>query len=457
MAAAGDSVSPEALPGLFGRAADHLAERHSVDAPDAVGVLLRTLGYAPPDPGADGVRTNRIALLRAASRFARVFQLGAPDAPGLAFLGGEVAPGIVGPRHAEAPLVGVGGMGLSLGAAFASCVGEGVEFLSQFEVGDEPLLTSSVEELLQGARGEARTFLENLLRAADVKAGTALQCLRADGLGNDGTMLLPAEICLRRAPGRARFTPPFLLGTGCGAGRTKADAVLHGLCELVERDAAALWWRGGVRGRPLALEDPALGEAATLLGELRQGRTSRRTWLLDITTDLGVPAAAAVSVRSDGKAFAFGLGARPNMAGAARGALMELCQLELGQAVVAAKRAESGEARLNAPDRAHIARATQIDAQTCLLLHPAGIPARHDICPADDAEAQAAWIARRLATLGIEAFVVDLTRPAFGVPVVRVVAPGLQLEPSGLDSARLQRAIAATGGGAQLTGDVALF
>ena len=64
----------------------------------------------------------------------------------------------------------------------------------------------------------------------------------------------------------------------------------------------------------------------------------RRTWLLDITTDIGVPCVAAVSCRADGSGFAFGLAARPALEAAVRSAILEMCQLELADAVVATKR-----------------------------------------------------------------------------------------------------------------------
>jgi ribosomal protein S12 methylthiotransferase accessory factor len=48
-------------------------------------------------------------------------------------------------------------------------------------------------------------------------------------------------------------------------------------------------------------------------------------------------------------------------------------------------------------------------------------------------------------------------RQRFGVPVVRVIAPGLQLEPSEIVTARLQDTIARTGGGATYTGGVPLI
>ncbi len=136
---------------------------------------------------------------------------------------------------------------------------------------------------------------------------------------------------------------------------------------------------------------------------------------------------------------------------------MELCQNELAHAVVAAKQGEGGPEKLNARDRDHIARATRIDADTCALLQPLGMPVRREACPSQDAVSQIGWVAARLAGAGIETFAIDLTRPRFAVPVVRVVAPGLQIEPSQLETPRLQHAIAATGGGHLHTGGVTLF
>jgi ribosomal protein S12 methylthiotransferase accessory factor len=66
-------------------------------------------------------------------------------------------------------------------------------------------------------------------------------------------------------------------------------------------------------------------------------------------------------------------------------------------------------------------------------------------------------IVHRLGELGIETFGLDLTRPRFAVPVARVIAPGLQLEPSEIVTARLADTIARTGGGTTYTGGVALI
>jgi ribosomal protein S12 methylthiotransferase accessory factor len=62
----------------------------------------------------------------------------------------------------------------------------------------------------------------------------------------------------------------------------------------------------------------------------------------------------------------------------------------------------------------------------------------------------------RLARLGIETFAVDLTRPAFAIPAVRVVAPGPQLYPTDIITGPLA-AISATGGGQPYTQGLALL
>jgi ribosomal protein S12 methylthiotransferase accessory factor len=178
--------------------------------------------------------------------------------------------------------------------------------------------------------------------------------------------------------------------------------------------------------------------------------------LLDITTDIGVPCVTAVSCRADGSGFAFGLAARPALEAAVRSAIVEMCQLELADAVVAAKRSERGDDALNSQDRIHLRRAA-IDADQCRLLQPVEEYAAHLSFHATEARVVFELIVERLQQLGIETFYLDLMRPRFAVPVVRVIAPGLQLEPSEIVTARLQEMITRTGGGASYTGGVALI
>ena len=302
---------------------------------------------------------------------------------------------------------------------------------------------------------QARALIAEL-ELSRASSDSQLSWFPAVRLADGGKVHLPADLCLRRPPGLQEFAPPFPLSTGSAAGTSWDAAALHGLLELIERDAASLWWRGGKRGCAV----PASVEAETelLLRELRSGASSsRRSWLLDITTDVGVPCIAALSCWPDGRGLAFGLASRLTLQAAARSAIFELCQIELAYAVIEAKRRERGEAALNAGDRVHVQRSVAIDADVCALLHPvAGRPEHLCIDPSDKPLALQSMV-RRLGEFGINAYGLDLTRPRFAVPVARIIAPALQPEPSRIVTGRLADTIARTGGGAAYTGGVALI
>jgi ribosomal protein S12 methylthiotransferase accessory factor len=417
------------------------------EADDGARRLITMLGYED----GDGERNRfRAALLSAGAKLKRLFQLRAPDAPGLVFFGGEADPFLIDWRGSGHAPISIAGAGLSLVEAFESCVAEGVEYLSQFEAdGDvgrrEPL--DGMEVI-----GEARAYIARVLEEVGVGADRPIAWVAAKYLQDGCTAWLPADICLRRSTGVRDFVVPFKLSTGCGAGASFDDALLHGLCELIERDAVALWWRGGLRGRAID-ERSAAGQAgAELLARLRGGSTRRTSWLLDITTDVGVPCVVAMSVAAGGRGFACGHAARPSRAAAVRSAITEMCQIELGQAVIAAKLREGGEAALNAADGVHLRRAALIDAARCVLLHPTELPPAEEQGP-KTLEA----ILGLLARMGIEPLALDLTRPPLGIPVVRVVAHALQLEPSRIMTKRLAGIIEMTGGGEVYTGGVALL
>jgi ribosomal protein S12 methylthiotransferase accessory factor len=137
--------------------------------------------------------------------------------------------------------------------------------------------------------------------------------------------------------------------------------------------------------------------------------------------------------------------------------MLEMCQLELALTVVEAKRRERGEAALNQRDRGHLRRATMIDADRCALLQPVPERRQHLAIEAADPGAVLQLIVNRLGQFGIETFGLNLTRPQLAVPMARVIAPGLQPEPSEIITPRLADMITQTGGGMKYTGDVALI
>jgi ribosomal protein S12 methylthiotransferase accessory factor len=453
----------DAMPNLFISAASKLLGDHS-EGSSATDVqrLLEALDYVTATEFPAQSRTSnsetrhRAMLLKAASRFVRVFQLAAPDAPGLIAFGAEFDPAIADPLHAGSPLVGVSGVGLSPQEAFQGCIGEGIEYLSQLQTGSDVLLSSGPGDPAAELGPQARDFLA-AFSAHRLRPGADLSWYAAKRLTDHGEALLPADLCLRRPPDLREIEPPFPLSNGSAAGTSWDGAALHGMLELIERDAASLWWRGGNRGGSIPPQHEAHIMAEALLPRLRQNATGRRSWLLDITTDIGVPCVAAVSCSANGFGFAFGLAARPTLRAAVRSAILEMCQLELALAVVEAKCRESGEAALNKRDQGHRRRATMIDADRCPLLQPVPERKRHLTIEATDPGAVLQLIVGRLGQLGIETFGLNLTRPQLAVPVARVIAPGLQPEPSEIITPRLADMITQTGGGMKYTGDVALI
>ena len=451
------------MPNLFARAASWLLGDNPEGSGDRdVRLLLEALGYATAADfasggGEPGPETfHRGCLLMAASQFARVFELAAPDAPGLVSFGAEIDPATADPLHAGSATVSVSGVGLSLQEAFQGCIGEGIEYLSQLQTGNDVLERSSPNDPAARLGSGAQDLLA-ALSARRLRPDVELSWHCATRLTDRCEVLLPADLCLRRPPEQREIQPPFLLGTGSAAGRSWDAAALHGVLELIERDAASLWWRGGNRGRLISPRNEAHAVAAALLPRLRQNAPARRSWLLDITTDIAVPCIAAVSCMQDGFGLAFGLAARPTLAAAARSAVLEMCQIELAHAVVAAKCNERGEAALNERDQVHRRRATMINADQCLLLQPVAERVEHLNFDTTDSSAVLQRIVDRLGQFGIETFGLELTRPRFAVPVARVIAPGLQLEPSEYITPRLADTMARTGGGAGYTGGISLI
>jgi ribosomal protein S12 methylthiotransferase accessory factor len=415
------------------------------------------LGYATATQFAtDNEARHRGYLLKAASRFKRVFELAAPDAPGLISFGAEFDPALADPLQAGSPIVGVSGVGLSLQEAFQGCIGEGIEYLSQLQTGSDVLESSDAGDPAAALGPSGQDFLA-AFAAHRLRPDARLSWHRVTRLSDGRESLLPADLCLRRPPAQQQVKPPFPLSTGSAAGKSWDAAALHGLLELIERDAASLWWQGGNRGKSIPPGDEAEIMGGTLLAQLRQGLSVRRSWLLDITTDIGVPCVAAVSCTADGFGFAFGLAARPTLKAAARAAVLEMCQGELAHAVVEAKVRERGEAALNASDRIHRRRATMLNVDRCLMLQPGPERSRHLTIGTTDPGAVLRLIVDRLAQLGFEVFGLDLTRPHLAVPVARVIAPGLQPLPSEIITPRLADMIASTGGALTYTEGIALI
>lgn len=400
--------------------------------------LLADLGYDGEDPGAETAR-HRARLLRAAARLPRLFTLPVRSAPNLVFMGAEASPAALGPEFAACPGGSASGSGETLGQAFESCVGEAVEFLSQFEHDGDLVVPSPADRIVDPFPTVAEVV-------ADPRGGHVAGWRVTTG----DAVFLPRHRCLRPReadPNRPPASPPFLLGTGCGAGPSLESAMLHGLFELIERDAVALWWRGGARPRPVAAEGDGVAAAHAYLRRLRgagdgdgaESGHGRVSWFVDITTDLCVPCVAALSCRPDGRGLACGTASRDTVGAAMRSAAWELCQMELAQDVAAAKERERGLDALNEVDLHHRKRSRDVDADKVDHLHGRGVP----LNPTFECKwrkitgERVAILSEFLETRGVSVYAIDLTREVFDISVARIVAPELQLDPCDYTTSRL--------------------
>ena len=221
---------------------------------------------------------------------------------------------------------------------------------------------------------------------------------------------VPAE------PGRVSL---FADSNGNAAGGTLEDATLQGMLEVVERDAVALWWYNRTRQPGVDLEafgDPWITELRAVYAGL-----DREVWVLDVTSDLGVPVFAALSRRitGPGEAIMMGFGAHLDPAVALRRALTEPNQMM--PAVL------GGWDGAGDPDASRWLRDATVASEPYLLPDPACPPRG----PGGDASspdllADVKLVQAKLEDAGLEVFVLDQTRPDIGLPVVKVIVPGMR-------------------------------
>ena len=79
---------------------------------------------------------------------------------------------------------------------------------------------------------------------------------------------------------------------GCAAGNTLEEAIVQGFLELVERDAYAIWWYNRSQRAEVDLSHFNDSYVRDLHSQLAE--TGRKLWVLDVTSDLGVPTYVAI-------------------------------------------------------------------------------------------------------------------------------------------------------------------
>jgi ribosomal protein S12 methylthiotransferase accessory factor len=206
---------------------------------------------------------------------------------------------------------------------------------------------------------------------------------------------------------------------GCAAGNTREEAIVQGFLELVERDAYAIWWYNRLQRPAVDLgrfDDPYVRELHSRLID-----AGRRLWVLDITSDLGIPSFVAVThwMQNEKENIEFGSGSHFDARIALLRTLTELNQfLSLGL-----MGGGTGE-------KSSLDGVTPLRLADHPFLTPNDAPAAH---PDFDTKfghlgtnEQVTACVRVAERLGFDFLVLDQTRPDIETPVVRVIVPGLR-------------------------------
>ncbi|MFI0980949.1 YcaO-like family protein [Streptomyces sp. NPDC021093] len=322
------------------------------------------------------------------------------------------------------------GKGASSLAAKVSAVMEGVELWHAEQV--HPPLT---------ARSVSARDLQLPYQYADlitspgalVTENTPLDWVGARGLRDGAPTHLPLDtVCFLPAPSRRPQLPGIGSNTnGLASGNCRAEAALHGLYEIVERDALSGPTATGPAERavdPATVDDP-------VCAELIRRIAAAGAWLhlTHVPNRFGVPCYTAHLWSEDVPLRCFGAGAHGTPAIALSRAITEAAQSRL--TAIAGTRDDIPPIY----DQVRHADAPRPEGPRDTVPYPATCA---DPPPAfTDVDRELAWVGERVATVtGQQPLVVDLsTEDAFAV--VKVVAPG-----AGLDTHRMHPADAARRG-----------
>lgn len=336
------------------------------------------------------------------------------------------------------------GKGTTDEQARASGLGEAIERYSGVFRGDEPRIRASFRSLGERAVDPRTVMRYSETQYRDRDAWNAHERrLDAIPLPFDETAeiewtplwsltrgevrYLPTGFCYYSYPGPLEHFYCLPESNGSAAGTSLEDAILQGFMELVERDAVAIWWYNRLR-RPAVDLDRVSDRYVQDLRALH-ARQNRDLWVLDLTHDLGIPAMVAVSRRLDapagrGEEIVFAPAAHFDPALCLRRALTEINQMMPGLA----PGPNGAEYAYDDPEAVEWWKTVTLADQP--WLGPSDAPctdlARVPRRWSDDLRTDVLTCRSIVEERGMEMLVLDQTRPDIGLPVVKVVVPGLR-------------------------------
>jgi ribosomal protein S12 methylthiotransferase accessory factor len=337
-----------------------------------------------------------------------------------------------------------GGKGRSEIQAKVSAVCEAIERYTGVWRGDEPVVRAAAATLDDTALAPAELMLFSERQLANRDEWNAdpshrlhlvpepfqtdrpIDWSRAWSLTHDAERLLPAGYAWYGHPDLAEHFYCVTDSNGNASGNTLEEAILQGFCELVERDAVALWWYNRARRPSFDLDDLDDPYVATLRDFY--ATMDRKLWVLDLTSDLGVPTFAAVSSREHPvQDVMVGFGAHLDPRIAAIRALTEVNQF----LPFVDQRDADGNTIYRTDDLETLdwCRTATLETEPWLVgdpAQPASTLASYQPLAGDDLAGHVEDCVARAGTRGLEVIVLDQSRPDLDLSVAKVIVPGMR-------------------------------
>lgn len=318
------------------------------------------------------------------------------------------------------------GKGLTLDAAKASGIMEATE-LWHAETALLPLRYASEEELGLEHSVVDTSALPQVVTAVYQRTSPILWTVGGD-LESGSDVWLPYECVHMNSCVPLPAGSGFFLSTsnGLASGNCLIEAVVHGLCEVIERDSTALWHAlpgDEMADRVLDLDTVDDVGCQASIELCRRARVAVIAW--DTTSDIEVPTFAclihAISDTGAARSAAVGYGCHNSRGVALFRAISEAAQSRL--TFISGARDDIFRSEYEDNVRTRLALAHFRSMSTRPGRRFADVPSHDSPTFEQDLE----WLLEQVHAAGFHHVVLtDLTREKMNIPAVRVVVPGLE-------------------------------
>lgn len=336
------------------------------------------------------------------------------------------------------------GKGVDTDSAKVSALMESIELWHAERI-EAPLRAESYDALRRTA---AVADLHKLPRSHGARVEGDLQrtWIRGFDLVQSEPIWVPFELVSMNAVGQGLRSETFSSSSnGLASGNHILEAIEHAMCEVIERDCHALFSARGTEAAKSAkvaldtIREPAL---QTLLDALR--RAELDVAIFEMDSDVGIPAYSCAVVDREDRSFwrrlgvCWGYGCHVAPVVALSRSITEAVQARI--TIIAGARDDAPPHQYAAiQDPEFLARARSAVFAT----EPSRSYSSSSGCAETDSfEGDIGVMIEALRGVGIDrVIVVDLAKPSIGIPVVKVIIPGLEGPQASPDYTKGERAL----------------